>query len=304
MLSVIICTYNPAESIFTKCLAAISAAADRFAPLEIIIIDNNSSIQLEESEYIGVFLEKHINARMLRETSPGLTKARLRGIQEARGDLFIFIDDDNLIDPDYFVEAQRIKIDYEFIGAYSGKIVLSYDTPPPVWTKKFWGLLVHRDFKGSFWSNIYFEQNSMPCGAGLCIRKEVAQYYLSLHNNGKREFILDRAKQGFLSGGDNDIAMCAIDVGLGMGIFDSLKMQHFTPSNRFSLQYLEKLAYGIYYSEVILRCMRAQTMVSKSAIRSIAAYLRTFLMKPKDGIINRACLRGAADAYSFIKKRK
>ena len=32
----------------------------------------------------------------------------------------------------------------------------------------------------------------MPCGAGLCVRREVLRVYFDLHANGKRRFVLDR----------------------------------------------------------------------------------------------------------------
>jgi hypothetical protein len=47
----------------------------------------------------------------------------------------------------------------------------------------------------------------MPCGAGLCVRRGVAEHYLRLHESGERTFQLDRTGDALLSGGDNDLAL-------------------------------------------------------------------------------------------------
>ena len=176
--------------------------------------------------------------------------------------------------------------------------------PPPTWTKRYWGMLVYREFEGNRWSNVLFDQNCMPCGAGMCIRKEVAEYYLQLHKKGKRFFYLDRSKHSLLSGGDNDLAMCACDIGMKMGLFDTLNLSHYIPSSRFTLGYLKNLAYGIYYSEKILKYMRLGEIERLSTLRQIKSYLRTFLMKQKNGVISRACLKGASDAVVMLEKIK
>ena len=46
----------------------------------------------------------------------GLTYARLRGIKEASGDLLVFVDDDNVLDPDYLETVQRVAEEKPFLG--------------------------------------------------------------------------------------------------------------------------------------------------------------------------------------------
>ena len=81
-LSIIICTYNPVESIFTRCLNAIYIASKEFGLSEIVIVDNNSSDKVAEKQYILDFQRKLDNVKIVREEKQGLTPARLRGIRE------------------------------------------------------------------------------------------------------------------------------------------------------------------------------------------------------------------------------
>ena len=60
---------------------------------ELLVIDNAFDRVLA-SEWD---LSWHPQARHIREDELGLTPARLRGIAEARGDVFVFVDDDNLL---------------------------------------------------------------------------------------------------------------------------------------------------------------------------------------------------------------
>jgi glycosyltransferase involved in cell wall biosynthesis len=299
--SVIICTYNPAPGIFKKCLTAITRAAEIKKPLEVIIIDNNSSVPISKEEYINEFLHRTESARVVREEKQGLTQARLRGIKESKGQLLIFIDDDNIIDNYFFSSAVKVAQDYPFIGAFSGQVLLEYDKQPPLWTKKYWGMLVHRELTDNYWSNIIFNTDSMPCGAGLCITREVADYYYHLHESGKRNFYLDRSKGSLLSGGDNDLAMCACDIGKGMGLFKDLKLNHHIPENRFTLDYLKKLAHGIYYSTTVLQYLRTGKVDDEGLKERLKHLIRQSMRKSHDRTIQDACRKGLQDARKMIR---
>ena len=280
-ISVVICTYNPDKNIFGKCIDAISAASRLLKPEEILIIDNNSNEPVDTLEYVKRFLNSMPEARIVRESTQGLTPARLRGIKESIGELIIFVDDDNFIDENYFLVARNICIDYPFIGAFSGQATLKYDKEPEDWTRKYWGMLIHRHLTGNVWSNIPFNNDTMPNGAGLCISRDVADYYYRVFEEGKRPFLLDRSKGSLMSGGDNDLAMCACDIGKGMGLFKDLHLWHYIPQERFTLGYLSRLAYGIYYSFAMLLYMRTGKLKEDTIPQRLKHALRVSIMKKK-----------------------
>jgi glycosyltransferase involved in cell wall biosynthesis len=300
-VSVVICTYNPIDDIFRKCLETVRSASSVYAPHEILIIDNNSTVEISSRDYVKVFLEEHKNTRVLHESKQGLTPARLRGIRESSGDLIIFVDDDNFIEANFFDTAVDIFLSYPYIGAYSGQVSLEYDKQPEKWTKKYWGMLIYRPLDKDVWSNIPFNTNTMPNGAGLCIARDVGEYYLGLFQNGKRNFNLDRSKESLMSGGDNDLAMCACDIGKGMGLFKDLRLRHHIAANRFTLEYLSRLAYGIYFSYAMLLFMRTGKIDRQTFKQKMKHLLRISIMKRNDRIIQRSCKKGLTDAVKLIR---
>ncbi len=90
-LSVVIPTYNRAE-VIRVCLASLAAQTfpqDRF---EVLVVDDGSTD--ETPEVVRTF-ESHVPVRALRlESNLGRAAARNRGIQQARGDVVVFVDSD------------------------------------------------------------------------------------------------------------------------------------------------------------------------------------------------------------------
>ena len=291
-LSVIICTYNPDEKIFARCLDCIMAASVKFTPFEIVIVDNNSFNPIVELSNVASFINKVKNVRIVVEKKQGLTPARLRGIKESKGDLLVFVDDDNFIEADFFANAIQIAEQYHFLGSYSGQVKLLFETLPPPWTKKYWGLLVYREFSGRYWSNLPNLAETMPYGAGMFVRRNVADYYVKLHNTGKRDIQLDRTATSLFSAGDNDLAACACDIGMGMGIFDSLVLNHYIPKERITKNYLIRLAEGIAQSAVVFRAFRGELPRSLSVKTKIANKLRLLFKNRIDRQFQKAVNRG------------
>src|SRR5262249_14092338 len=111
-VSVIICTHNPRVDYLKRTFSALedqTLPTDRW---ELIIVDNASAPEKAPRPN----LSWHSRARLLHEAKLGLTHARLRGIQEASGDLLVFVDDDNVLDSDYLETAQRVAAKKPFLG--------------------------------------------------------------------------------------------------------------------------------------------------------------------------------------------
>ncbi len=301
-ISIVICTYNPNKLIFEQCLNKISKLIEDKLFYEIIIVNNNSTNGFENETFFKLFLEKP-QVRLVIEKEQGLTPARLRGIQESNSDLLCFIDDDNFVGEDFFLNGLKIEKSYPFIGAWSGQVNLIFEKEPEAWTKKYWGMLVYRKFEKDKWSNLANISETMPCGAGLFIRKTVANYYLNLHQTGKRNLQLDRSGDSLFSGGDDDLATCSIDIGLGVGLFRDLKLDHFIPEKRISQQYLISLAEGIATSAVILNSFRNNVVeVTPNFKNKMANYLRWFLISKIDRKIQKAVFKGEQKGFLIIKK--
>ena len=143
----------------------------------------------------------------------------------------------------------------------------------------------------------------MPCGAGLCVRRPVAQHYLSLYDRGVRSMILDRVGTSLVSGGDNDLAACACDLGLGVGLFCALKLTHLMPPQRLKEDYLCRLVEGIEYSAAILMAERGRPAPPRGLVGKTADLLRILRHRGPHRNIQRAVFRGRAAAASLLATR-
>ena len=112
MLSAIICTHNPRPDYLTRCLTSLEAQTLPREKWELILVDNASvSDKAPRPD-----LSWHPQSRLVYEEELGLTPARLRGIRETTGDLLVFVDDDNVLDPDFLETAVRTAEEKLFLG--------------------------------------------------------------------------------------------------------------------------------------------------------------------------------------------
>jgi hypothetical protein len=118
-----------------------------------------------------------------------------------------------------------------------------------------WRLTVS-EIKEDVWSNLRDNFATYPPGAGLCIRRAVANRYLDWCAKNREARILDRSGNGLGGYGDMDLCQCAIDIGLGAGRSTKLKLTHLIPASRLTLDYFVRHAEGDAASFVLYRAIR------------------------------------------------
>jgi glycosyltransferase involved in cell wall biosynthesis len=305
LISIIICTHNPRRDYLDKVLGALQAQTLPFKDWEVLLVDNASS-QLLSS---GIDISWHPNALHIREEQLGLTPARLRGIRESQAELLIFVDDDNVLDSDYLEETLRISKEFSFLGAWGGEIRGEFEVSPPDWAKPYLPYLALREFKRDKWSNLLHQHETTPCGAGLCVRKSVANQYLELTYNDQKRLGLDRKGKLIISGGDSDLAFTACDMGLGTGQFTALKLTHLIPANRLDESYLLKLSESMTYSNTIVQAVRGDLQeidlqeISVSLLKQKLRECYYFLtMSPRERRFQAALQNGRKLAIQHLKQ--
>lgn len=296
MLSVVICTHNPRLDYLQRCVDALRGQTLALNLWELVVVDNRS----DEPVADRADLSWRSVARIVREETLGLTPARLRGIRETTGELLVFVDDDNVLDADFLEVALRVSKEKSFLGSWSGQCRAGFEEQPPEWTRRYWGNLVILEFEHDIWSNLPRLPQSMPCGAGLCVRRNVAAHYLDLHESGKRSFQFDRNGTALLSCGDNDLAACACDIGLGVGLIASLRLTHLISPERLTEDYLVRLSEGIYFSAVILDHFRSSPSEMASYKVRWHEPARALLAGGPHRKIQLACLRGRRRGLKFV----
>jgi hypothetical protein len=258
-LSVIICAHNPRGDYFARVLDGLKAQTLPINEWQLLLIDNASDQPLKDAWD----LSWHRNAQHLREDTLGLIPARVRGIREATGNLFVFVDDDNVLDADYLECAITIGETWPLLGVWGGQQIPEFEggEPQEVWKRDFWTFRLGRDT----WSNNY-DRFAVPNGAGICIRRAVAKKYVECVMPGSLRSSLGRSGSGMNSSEDIDMAFTACDLGLGTGKFTALSLIHLISKRRLSDDYLFRLIEGIAYSEAIVLALRGDPPTKLSRV--------------------------------------
>jgi glycosyltransferase involved in cell wall biosynthesis len=271
-ISVIICSHNPRLDYLERVLEALKSQTLPSNLWELLLIDNAS----EQIISSVIDLSWHSQSRHIREENLGKNYALLTGFKEAKGEILIIVDDDNVLAPDYLDVGLKISKDYSIIGAWGGQIIAALEENPPEWIKpdlaNHLQNLACREFSRDKWSNFDRECETTPCGAGLCVRKNVVDKYVELVCNDPRRLILGRKGKQLIGCEDFDLAFTACDIGLGTGQFTSLKLTHLIPSRRLQEDYLLQLTEAISYSRIMLEYLRGR-LLPKPNWRSSKIYL-------------------------------
>jgi len=139
---------------------------------EIIIIDNNSKDDTNKiSEYYQKFSNKNFSVRYFLEKEQGIAFARMRAINEARGEFIAFIDDDNLPANDWVLQSYLFGKEHPQAGAWSGQIHGDFEVNPP---KDFARIQAFLAIREHGLKPYLFDADNLrlPPGAALVVRKQ------------------------------------------------------------------------------------------------------------------------------------
>ncbi len=104
MISTILCTHNPRPDYLRRTLEGLRRQDIKKDDWELVVVDNACDPPFAKLADLGW----HPRARVVCERTLGLTEARLRGLRESRGDLIVFVDDDNVLADNYLKVAWNI----------------------------------------------------------------------------------------------------------------------------------------------------------------------------------------------------
>jgi hypothetical protein len=308
-ISVIVCTHNPREDYLTRVIDALKEQTLPRDRWELIVVDNGSQRKLAvgsgqwavaEGEKHLLDLGWHAGARVVREDKLGLTQARLRGIAEAKGELLVFVDDDNVLAPDYLEVAMEISGRHPNLGAWSGQVLPEFEVAPPDEIAPFLEVLCIRPLSADSWGN-YRDARRLPFGAGMVVREGVARAYAKNIAMKPARLALDRSGQSLASSGDLDLALTSVDLGMGTGLFRSLVLTHLIASRRLRHDYILKLIEDSTYGHAIFEKERdlASATVTSGMDRLVVQY-KLWRATPMQKAVAAARARGLQRAKQLL----
>lgn len=240
MISIIICTYNR-EKYIGQLLNSLAQNDYPVTDYEIILVDNNCTDNTHAK--CEQFAKDYPNVKFFYfiEKNPGLSHARNRGIKEAHGDWFVFIDDDAMVQKTYLKNLDFHLKEHTDAGAFGGTIEPFFEGERPTWLSK-WSM--------GFISAInmgekvkLFTKEKYPIGANMGISRKTIEK-IGLFNS-----LLGRTEKLLLGGEEKDIFMRISKENIPIYYFPQIDVKHCIPPSRTTTEHIKKLGYGVGVSE-------------------------------------------------------
>ena len=239
--SIILCAYNAEKRLKNTLQHLAFLMVPKDSLVELILVDNNSTDHTQRYALsIWAELGQPFPFHVVEESKPGLSYARRRGVLSAQYQYGIFCDDDNWLDMNYLLHAQKIfNLDSQ-VGVIGGcsTPVSDVEFPPWFYSKcSSYAVGIQADYDGDIsWRKFVW-------GAGMCF---LVEPYQALYLNGVDHLTTGRKGTTLSSGDDGEI--CAWFIFLGYKIYysSSLQFKHLMPKERLTNEYFFKF-FGIQY---------------------------------------------------------
>lgn len=183
-ISIIICTYNRCESLKDTLDSLLMMENNMIIEYEVIVVDNNSKDKTEKviKNYIPRFNGR---LRYIFESNKGLSYARNKGVQEAKGEIIAFTDDDVIIDKFWLLNIYKCFRNYNCDGS-CGRVMPLYPNKTPKWIKEnrdvLEGPIIRYDYGEGI--KIYNNKAMKPAiGANMAFKKTCFSKYGTFRND-------------------------------------------------------------------------------------------------------------------------
>jgi glycosyltransferase involved in cell wall biosynthesis len=228
-VSVVICCYNSISRL-PQTLKHLSLQEFNIGLIwEIVIVDNNSTDNTGEiATQIWKSLNSQVSLRVVHEDSPGLSNARIKGVFVAEGEIIVFCDDDNWLDPNYLFTAYNIMSTNKSIGVLGGQSRAVSEYEIPTWFYTYYQYFAC-GVQGLNSGDVTYRK--WLWGAGMVLRRQVMiEFYSILKNK-----LTGRVGLSFSSGEDVEICYWHILAGFKLWYSNDLCLFHFMPQSRLDL---------------------------------------------------------------------
>ncbi|CAK6686929.1 glycosyltransferase [Synechococcus sp. CBW1107] len=272
MITIAICCYNSTSRI-VRTLQSIAGLARPQRQVEVLVVDNCSTdgtSDVVRSTWNKLY--SPFDLCLVPAAPVGLSVARMKAIEKSAGELVVFCDDDNLLDPDYLVEAEKIMDSDPRIGCLGGQ---SYPVfPPGVMEAPRW----FYTYASSYAVGVQAIESGDVSGrgylwgSGMVVRLDVLRTMIGLG----LEFVTTGRKGTDLSSGeDSELCLWMMHAGYRLWYSEKLIFGHIVPASRLAVNYVKKLHKGFNEAGQLLSAYSLSPR-----FRSLAAKGKPWPIKP------------------------
>lgn len=283
-VSIIVCTYNRAQSLCDTLNALKDQQSTAEREWEVVVVDNNSKDDTQR--VVEEFQRGWPLLRYEFESEQGLSHARNHGIAAARGDILLFTDDDVLPEPDW-LETTLNGLEKYGADACGGYIAPIWESSPPDWlTERFYGFLAVRVERSDDYE--ITSPSQAPFGANMAFRREVFKTVGG--------FDTSRGRKGSVlaSGEDGELFERILSAGLKAVFLGRSRVHHKVESFRLTKRYFRRWRFqtsrNIAQSMGMAgerRLFNIPLYVFPQFLRAVVRMLWGHVSQPKDEAFNR-----------------
>ena len=289
-LSLIVATYNRAESLITALQSVVEQTAPK-VEWECVVVNNNSTD--DTAARFKTFAEAHpdVQLRMVDEQRQGLSYARNRGIGESEGEYIAIIDDDERIAPDFIASYIALFDSKSDAMAAGGPIVAEYPSGKPRWMSSF----TERPIANTMYFGdkvTLFPAGRIPGGGNMAIRRSAIRRY------GVFDTSLGYVGEKLIGGEECDLFERLQIAEAKYYYVPGAVMYHIIPKEKLTQEYLSRLSYNVGVSK--LRRARYYHRIGREKAVECMKWVATILLMMWYGIT----LQWRKAKYLFIMRRQ
>ena len=267
-LSLVIATYNRAESLLVALQSVIEQDAPR-SEWECVVVNNNSTDATEER--FAEFAAQHpqVNMHMVTELNQGLSYARNRGIRESVGEYIAIIDDDERIAPGFISAYISLFDSTPDAVAAGGPIIAEYPQGRPVWMSYFTERpIANQMYLGDKVRE--YPEGYIPGGGNMALRRSAIRRY------GVFDTSLGRVGNSLVGGEESDLFERLQIAQAKYYYTPDAVMYHIIPPEKLTVDYFTRLSYNVGVSQ--LRRARFYRRVWRTRLKECGKWVVTILL--------------------------
>jgi len=255
-LDVCICTHNPRADVLRLTVESLAAQEVDPSVFRVLLVDNASSPAIRR-DVLSALERRGVECRTVVEPRLGLSRARIRALDETSGAWILFVDDDNELRPDFIRTGLSLIERRPEYGCFGGKLILPEHLRPAAWVEPFLPYLGIKDYGDDVIVGDKDEWGPWePAGAGSWVHRRVLDAYKAQSLKNEDFFNLGRTGHNNLASCDDSILMRgAARIGMKSAYEPSLVLNHHLSPHRFRFKYLMKLMHAYGSSHVVLEAL-------------------------------------------------
>lgn len=267
-ISLVIVSYNRAEPLM-RTLQSVAQQKTERSVWECLVVDNNSSDHTRAN--VEAFMAEHpdINMRYCFEGTQGVSYARNTGIRQAKGEIIAYVDDDELIVPEFLDAYIDVFERFPDVMSAGGKNIAEYPEGKPKWMSKYAEEPIANSM--DFGEKVKpFPKTRVPGAGNMAVRKKVFDE-IAMFDTG-----MGRSGGNLTGGEESDLFERMAAKQMKCYYVPAAVMYHIIPASKLNKDYFCRLAYNNgrgQWARAVLRHRRCNLM-----IREFCKWIATLLL--------------------------